>query len=428
MKGGSADDRIKFYTALYHTLIHPNILNDVNGEYPKSKTRETGRTTSNRYTVFSLWDTYRNYHQLIGLLYPKQQLDMVNTMLSVYDESGWLPKWELNSTETYTMVGDPASIVIAETYLKGLKDFDVSKAYTAMLKSATQTSNNPLRPGLAEYIKNGILSTNQGGSVSTTLEYNVADHAISIMADKLGYTKDADDFKTRSLSYKKLFDNELKLLRPINPDGTFYKPFDPVAGANFTENVGFIEGNSWQYSFMVPHDIQGLIKLMGGDKSFAKQLQNVFDKEQFDMANEPDIAYPFLFNYVKGEEWRTQKLVRYLIEKYFQNKPAGLPGNDDTGTMSAWLVYAMMGFYPASIGDNIYQVSSPVFDEVEISLDENYYPSKSFKIITKNNSNENRYIRSIKLNGKQINKYSFTHDELINGAVLEIELGDKPKR
>lgn len=428
VKGGTEDDKINFYTALYHTLIHPNTLNDSNGDYPEIKTGKIGNTSGTRYTVFSLWDTYRNLHQLMSLIYPQQQSDMVKSMLSMYDENGWLPKWELNSTETFTMVGDPASIVITDTYLKGIQDFDVQKAYKAMLKSANQIENNPLRPGLKNYLEKGYLTTENKGSVSTTQEYNASDYAIAVLAKELGHKNDYKTYKKRSISYRKLFDKDYKLLRPRNTDGSFYEPFDPLAGANFTKNIGFIEGNAWQYAFMAPHDINGLIKLMGGDKSFVKQLQKVFDDNQFDMANEPDIAYPFLFNYVKGEEWRSQKLVRELANKHFQNKPAGLPGNDDTGTMSAWLAYAMTGIYPASIGDNVYQITSPVFDEIEIQLDNKYYSGKTLKIITKNNSKENIYIQSIKLNGQTLNRYYVTHEALVNGAVLELEMGNQPKK
>ena len=246
VEGGTTEDKTVFYTALYHTLIHPNTLNDFNGEYPEIKTGKIGKTDGTRYTVFSLWDTYRNVHQLMSLVYPQQQLDMVKSMLDMYDENGWLPKWELNSTETFTMVGDPASIVITDTYLKGIKDFDVQKAYTAMLKSADQLENNPLRPGLKDYIQKGYLTTENVGSVSTTQEYNAADNAIALLAKELGKTADYKRFSKRSLSYKKLFDKNFKLLRPKTKDGNWYEPFDPNAGANFTENIGFIEGNAWQ--------------------------------------------------------------------------------------------------------------------------------------------------------------------------------------
>lgn len=428
VKGGTQDDKIKFYTALYHTLIHPNTLNDYNGDYPEIKTGKIGNTEGTRYTVFSLWDTYRNLHQLMSLVYPKQQSDMVKSMLDMYDENGWLPKWELNSTETFTMVGDPAGIVIADTYLKGIKDFDINKAYKAMLKSANQIENNPLRPGLKNYLEKGYLVVGERGPVSTTQEYNASDYALAILSKELGNKKEYKMFKKRSMSYKKMYDENYKLLRPRNSDGSFYEPFEPLAGANFTENIGFIEGNAYQYAFMAPHDIKGMIRMFGGGKSFVKELQDVFDTHQFDMANEPDIAYPFFFNYVKGEEWRSQKIVRELSQKHFQNKPAGLPGNDDTGTMSAWLVYAMMGIYPASIGDNLYQITSPVFDEIEIALDKQYYNGQKLVIKTNNNSNKNNYIQSIKLNGKALKGYHISHEQLVKGAVLELEMTEQLKK
>ena len=418
VEGGTKDDKTIFYTALYHTLIHPNTLNDFNGEYPEIKTGKIGNTKGTRYTVFSLWDTYRNLHQLMALVYPQQQSDMVKSMLDMYDENGWLPKWELNSTETFTMVGDPASIVITDTYLKGIKDFEVEKAYEAMLKSANQVENNPVRPGLKDYIEKGYLTTKKGGSVSITQEYNIADYSIALLAKALGKTADYKRFENRSISYRKLFDKNLKLLRPKNLDGSWYEPFNPDAGANFTENVGFIEGNAWQYAFMVPHDIIELKKLMGGNKGFTNQLQKVFDDHQFDMANEPDIAYPYLFNYVKGEEWRSQKLVEELVKKYFQNKPNGLPGNDDTGTMSAWLVYAMMGIYPLVPGEPKYTITAPMFDKITIQLDSKYYKKK--ELVIEKVENSDGKINKIQLNGKPYNSFFISHDELVNGENLKI--------
>ncbi len=418
VEGGTDEEKTIFYTALYHTLIHPNTLNDVNGEYPEIKTGKIGKTDGTRYTVFSLWDTYRNLHQLMSLVYPRQQSDMVKSMLEMYDENGWLPKWELNSTETFTMVGDPASIVITDTYLKGIQDFDVQKAYKAMLKSADQIENNPLRPGLKDYIEKGYLTTQNRGSVSTTQEYNVSDYSIALLANALGNKKDYIRFKNRSISYRKLFDKHLKLLHPRNEDGSFYEPFNPLSGANFEENIGFIEGNAWQYAFMVPHDIKGLIKLMGGKRGFTNQLQKVFDTNQFDMANEPDIAYPYLFNYIKGEEWRSQKLVKKLVKQYFTNQPAGLPGNDDTGTMSAWLVYSMMGIYPIAPGEPKYVITDPMFDKITIQLDSKYYKNKTLVIERELNSNGN--IKKIQLNGKDYKSFFITHNDLVNGSTLKV--------
>ena len=420
VEGGTKDDKTIFYTALYHTLIHPNTLNDVNGEYPKMATRETLKTKGTRFTVFSFWDTYRNLHSLMSLVYPKQQSDMVKSMLSIYDESGWLPKWELNATETTTMVGDPAGIVIADTYLRGIQDFDIEKAYRAMIKSATQLEKNALRPGIKEYTEKGYLTTasTKSGSVSTTQEYNTSDFAIAQLAKVLGKKEDEQFYRERSISYRKLFDKEFNLLRPKDKDDLWITPFNPETGANFQKNLGFIEGNSWQYTFMLAHDAKGLINLMGGEEVYSKQLQKVFNIGQFDMANEPDIGYPYLFNFVKGEEWRTQEKVSKLINQYFKNTPEGLPGNDDTGTMSAWLIYSMMGIYPISPAKPSYTITRPVFDKITIQLDSKYYKNKQL-IIEKKGQDK---IDKIQINGKTIKSYFISHASLVNGYNLKINL------
>jgi len=415
VEGGTEEDKIIFYTALYHTLIQPNTLNDINGEYPKMRTRETMKTDGTRYTVFSLWDTYRNLHQLMTLVYPKQQSDIIKSMLIVYDESGWLPKWELNATETTTMVGDPAGIVIADSYLKGIRDFDINKAYQAMIKSAEQLDNNLLRPGIKDYLEKGYLTTQttSSGSVSTTQEYNIADFSISQLANELGKKDDYKRFFKRSKSYRKLFDSEFNLLRPKNHDGTWLVPYNPETGANFVKNPGFIEGNAWQYTFMVSHDVKGLMKLMGSKKVFVKQLQKVFDNKQFDMANEPDIAYPYLFNYVKGEEYRTQNKVAELLKAYFKNTPDGLPGNDDSGTMSAWAVFSMIGIYPVSPAEPFYAITEPIFDKITIQLDSSYY--KNNQIIIEKEKDKKGSFKGLRLNGKPHKGFFISHKDLVNG-------------
>ncbi len=420
VEGGLQGDKTKFYTALYHTLIHPNTLNDINGEYPKMGTRETLTTDGTRYTVFSLWDTYRNLHQLMTLVYPKQQSNMINSMLRIYDESGWLPKWELNATETTTMVGDPAGIIIADTYLKGVQDFDIEKAYTAMVKSADQLVDNPLRPGLEDYINKGHLttSTTNSGSVSTTQEYNISDFAIAQLAKSLGKKEDYKRFAQRSQSYRTLFDTNLNLLRPRNADGSWVTPYDPNDGANFTKNLGFIEGNAWQYSFMVPHDIPGLIKLMGGKKPFVSQLEKVFNTGQYDMANEPDIMYPYLFNYIKGQEYKTQQKVQELLSTYYQNKPAGLPGNDDTGTMSAWAVFSMIGIYPINPANPIYTLTTPSFDKITIHLNSSYYNTDKL-VITKSG---NGIISKVIAGEKELPNLFINHNDLISSKTINFNL------
>ncbi len=423
VEGGSEEKKTIFYTALYHTLIHPSTLNDANGEYPKMRTRETLTTKGTRYTVFSLWDTYRNYHQLMSLVYPKQQSNMVKSMLQIYDESGWLPKWELNATETTTMVGDPAGIIIADTYLRGIQDFDVEKAYKAILKSADQFKDNPLRPGIQDYLNKGYLTTKtiHSGSVSTTQEYNISDFAIAQLAKALGKKADYKRFAKRSISYRKLFDKEFNLLRPKNNDGSWLTPYNPEAGANFVKNLGFIEGNAWQYTFMVTHDAEGLMKLMGGEKPFANRLQDVFDNKQFDMANEPDIAYPYLFNYVKGEDGRTDKIVDELLDTYFKNRPDGLPGNDDTGTMSAWAIFSMMGIYPISPAEPIYTLKTPIFDKVTIKLAPTYYQNEEL-VITKEGTASSGEGKVIYLDGKPLKEPFVSHRELTNSKQLKFKL------
>lgn len=419
VEGGTEDEKTIFYTALYHTQIHPNILNDINGEYPEIATGKIGKTEGTRYTTFSLWDTYRNYHQLMSLLYPQEQLDMVKSMLEMYDENGWLPKWELNSTETFTMVGDPATVVLADTYLRGLTDFDVEKAFEAMLKSATDTTHNPLRPGLKEYIDNGYIGVDSDveGPVSTTQEYSIADYAIAQLAKELGKKEKYKEFSERSLSYKNLYNPETKFLQPKNKDGSWYAEFDPLAGANFAKNPGYIEGNAWQYLFMVPQDIEGLMRLMGGPEAFERKLDLVFDGDHYDMANEPDILYPYLYNYIKHSEYKTSAKVTELIKKYYKNSPDGLPGNDDTGTMSAWLVYSMMGFYPVSPAKPIYTFTEPVFEQIKINLNTQIYENESI-IINFNSSSEVRGNTDFPILLKE--KFFLDHNTFLNSKEINL--------
>ena len=401
VSGGSEEQKEIFYTALYHALLHPNVLNDVNGEYPlmqggKYATQNgievvkpgIGKVTKghNRYTVFSLWDTSRNLHQLLTLAYPEKQIDMVRSMVDMYKEWGWMPKWELYGRETFTMEGDPAIPVIADTYLKGLTDFDIQAAYKACLKSAnTPGKDNKIRPDVDPYIAKGYIPLGYfaqdfsgDNSVSHALEYYVADNALALLSDKLAqeatssaqkaeYQKYAKEFRKRSKGWRHYYSKESGTLRPLNSDGTFLSPFNPKDGADFSNTPGFHEGSAWNYTFYVPHDIEGLAKAMGGDKAFVAKLQKVFDEGLYDPANEPDIAYPFLFSRFKGEEHRTAQTVAALLKKYYTTRPDGIPGNDDTGVMSAWAVFSMIGMYPDCPGEPQYTLFSPVFDSVEIN-------------------------------------------------------------
>ncbi|MGM9763231.1 MAG: GH92 family glycosyl hydrolase [Candidatus Cryptobacteroides sp.] len=424
--GGSENQKMVFYTALYHTLIHPNILNDVNGEYPLMEQGGVGRVEAghNRYTVFSLWDTYRNLHQLMTLAYPEKQTDMVRSMIDMYNEWGWLPKWELYGRETFTMEGDPSIPVIVDSWLKGLRDFDIEKAYEAAVKGAvTPGADNLMRPDIDPYIADGYIplgfyaGDNSGdNSVSHALEYYIADYALSLLADNLGHKEDAALFAERSLGYKHYYSKESGTLRPIEKDGSFLAPFNPRQGENFEPVPGFHEGSAWNYTFYVPHDVQGLAALMGGKRNFVNKLQKVFDDGLYDPANEPDIAYPYLFSYFKGEEWRTQKEVSRLLEKYYTVLPDGIPGNDDTGTMSAWAVFSMMGFYPDCPGSPYYTLTTPAFDRVEISLEPKYCGGNNLLVIERKGGSGR--IDRMLLGGRTNRNYRISHEALTSAGSL----------
>ncbi len=439
VEGGTEEQRTVFYTALYHTLIHPNVLQDVNGQYPAMESNEIRTTQGDRYTVFSLWDTYRNVHQLLTLVYPERQLQMVRSMLDMYREHGWLPKWELYGRETLTMEGDPSIPVIVDTWLKGLRDFDIELAYEAMRKGATLPgAENLLRPDNDDYMALGYVPLRQqyDNSVSHALEYYIADNALSRIAEALGkeaeaqgrkddarrYQADARLFHNRSLGYKHYYSKEFGTFRPILPNGEFYSPFSPMEGENFEPSPGFHEGNSWNYTFYVPHDVPGLARLMGGRKPFIDKLQRVFDDGLYDPANEPDIAYAHLFSYFRGEEWRTQKELHRLLRQYFRNAPDGLPGNDDTGTMSTWAIFNMMGFYPDCPGEPAYTLSTPVFDKITIRLDPAVWGRDSLVIETERPTEESLYIRQMELGGKKLSRYRISHEELVKAGKLRFIL------
>ena len=430
VEGGTDDQRRVLYTALYHSQIHPTVLQDVDGKYPKMESNENGHTNGNRYTVYSLWDTYRNLSQLETLLYPDKQVDMINSMIDMYREWGWMPKWELFGRETWTMEGDPAIPYIADAYMRGLRGFDINTAYKAFRASATLPGkDNKMRPDIDPYIEKGYVplgyyAADMSGdnSVSHALEYYLADNALSILAKELGHNSDAKLFRQRALGYKHYYSKESGTLRPIQKDGSFLTPFNPEAGANFENCPGFHEGSAWNYTFYAPHDVTGMAKMMGGQRKFVDKLQLVFDKGLYDPANEPDIAYPYLFSYFKGDEWRTQKIVTELLKKYYTTRPDGIPGNEDTGTMSAWAIFSMIGLYPDNPGDPSYTLTTPVFDKVTLHLDPKFYPNGDITIETDRTSPSQQYIKSITIGGKKLNGFRIAHRQLMEGKTLKMQL------
>lgn len=422
---GTEENKTLFYSALYHTLIHPSIIQDVNGEFPLMKMERSATDplfgnvndtrAQNRYSVYSLWDTNRNVHPLLSLVYPEIQSDMVNSMLDMYQESGWLPKWELLGMETQVMVGDPATVVIADTYLRGIRDFDVGLAYAAMQKSADTLLDNPIRPENQDYLKIGYVPVDDegpyDGSVSTSLEYYLADFNLGKLAQALGHKQDSNEYLARAQNYRKLFDSTTGMLRPKNRDGSWLTPYDQELGRNFEPAPGYIEGNAWNYRFYVPHDIPGLIQLLGGKERFIAELNKTFTTNNYDMANEPDIAYPYLYNFVPGQQKSAKTRVNALMKQHYNNTPSGIPGNDDAGTLSAWLVFSMLGLYPTSPGIMDYAVVSPSFEQVTILLDQHYYEGK--RLIIKRADKTNSY------NGAHLIKEGFiSHQELVKGGKL----------
>ena len=421
--GGSDEDKTMFYTGLYHALLHPNILSDVNGEYPAMESGATGLAADyDRYTVFSLWDTYRNVHQLLTLAYPDVQTDMIRSMVAMSEEWGWLPRWELYGRETFTMEGDPAIPVIVDSYLKGLRDFDVEVAYEAMKRSATTPgADNPIRRDIDPYIERGyipvgVFAQDMSGdnSVSHALEYYVADHALSLLAREMGDEEFAEELESRAAGWRHYYSKADGAMRPLDASGEYVGEFDPTAGANFSNTIGFHEGSSWNYTFFVPHDIDGLVKAMGGKRAFTEKLWMIFEEGHYDPTNEPDIAYPYLFSRIKGEEWRTQYIVRRLLDENYSVSPDGLPGNDDTGTMSAWAVFSMMGIYPDCPGEPYYTITTPRFECVEIDT--------MHGTITIECEGEGDYIETMELGGRPLKSYRISHEELMTNKILKLKL------
>ena len=421
VSGGSNDDKTIFYTALYHSLLHPNIVSDINGEYPAMESGKTGVAVGyDRYTVFSLWDTYRNLHQLLTLVYPECQTDMIRSMVGMSQEWGWLPRWELYGRETFTMEGDPAIPVIVDSYLKGLRDFDIDAAYEAMKRSATTPGkDNPIRRDIDPYIELGYIPVgffaqdmSGDNSVSHALEYYVADNALATLAEMRGDKEFSKTLRERAKGWRNYFSKADGAMRPIGSDGKFVGEFDPTAGANFSNTIGFHEGSSWNYTFFVPHDVDGLIAVMGKSR-FIETLKNVFEKGYYDPTNEPDIAYPYLFSRVKGYEHLTQTYVKRLLDENYSTTPDGLPGNDDTGTMSAWAVFSMMGIYPDCPGEPYYTITTPRFERVEIDTDHG--------TIVISSEGEGDHIKGITLGGKSVG-YRISHAELVKAKELRLKL------
>lgn len=418
VEGGTDEEKRVFYTALYHTLIDPRLCSDINGEYTGAdkKIHQTGKFR--KRTIFSGWDVFRSQMPLQTIINPEMVNDLVNSLVEIADQSGneYLERWELLNAYSGCMVGNPAISVLCDAYRKGIRDYDVEKAYRYALNTSRRFSNND----------DGYTP----GNISCTLEYDYTDWCMARLAEWLGKEGDRAHFDKRALSYATIFDPESGWFRPRNEKGVFSSL--PEKG-RLQEGYGCVESNPYQQGWFVPHDVEGMIRLMGGREKVLADLTDMFEKtpgdylwnDYYNHANEPVHHVPFLFNRL-GMPSLTQKWTRDICRNAYHDKVTGLVGNEDVGQMSAWYVLAAAGIHPICPGDGRYEITSPVFDRVEFRLDPAYAAGGSFVIEARDNSPENIYIQSATLNGKKYDKCYLTHDDLAAGGTLVLQMGAKP--
>ena len=420
VEGGRTEDRKNFYTAMYHAFLNPNLFMDVDGKYRGTDHKVHVAKGFTNYTVFSLWDTFRALHPLFTIIDQKRTSDFVKTLLQIYDDGGRLPMWPLAGNYTDDMLGYHSVPVIVDAYVKGIRDYDLKKAYAAVKHSAELD-----KLGLKYYKKIGFLPCDrQGESVSKTLEYCYDDWCISQMAQEMGLKDDYLYYHQRAHNYENVFDSSTGFIRGKKMDRSWLSPFDPLV------NSAYSEGNAYQYMF-VPHDAAGLIALEGGDNQFSKWLDVLFTLKkgsdergsigQYWHGNEPGHHLAYLYDYV-GEPWKTQKLVRRILTELYKDNPEGLAGNEDCGQMSGWYILSAMGFYSVAPGQKIYAIGAPLFDKATINLEN----GKKFVVRANRNSDLNFYIQSATLNGKKYTSSYLRHDDIMKGSELVFEMGPKP--
>ncbi|HBS88344.1 MAG: hypothetical protein A2W91_17495 [Bacteroidetes bacterium GWF2_38_335] len=429
VEGGTDKQKTAFYTAVYHAYLNPNTFMDVDGSYRGRDLKNHQSDEFTNHTVFSLWDTYRATHPLFTITQQKRTVDFINTFIKQYEQGGLLPVWELAGNETYCMIGYHAIPVIVDAYMKGIRGFDAEKAFEAMVKSSEQDHF-----GLSNYKKYGYISaSDESESVSKTLEYAYDDWCIALMAKELGKEAEYKKYMMRAQSYKNVFDPASKFM-VAKMNQSWFTPFDPKE-----VNFNYTEANSWQYSFYVPQDISGLIELHGGKQNLAKTLDRMFSeksettgREQSDITgligqyahgNEPSHHMAYLFNYI-NQPWKTQKIVKQIMNDLYTDKPDGLCGNEDCGQMSSWLVFSAMGFYPVVPGSDYYVIGSPLFDKATISLEN----GKQFVVVADGLSDDNIYIQSAMLNGKKYSHSYISHKDIVDGGTLTLIMGNSPSK
>lgn len=422
---GSEDDKAIFYTALTKCFVNPRDLNE-GGRYFSPFDFEVHE--GEMYTDLSIWDTFRSLHPLWVILKPQETTNIINGMLNAYKQGGWLPKWP-NPWYRSIMMGTHADAVIADAYVKGIRGFDTELAFEAMLKNATEKGDRGFsgRVGIDYFNDIGYVPADvfgfYGESVARTLEFSYDDYCIAQMAKALGKMDHYNDFQKRSKRYINVLDSETGLVRGKKLDGEWLPPFDKsisvwAQGTDHDAEIYYMN-----HTLLVPHDIPGLSEFMGGNNKLEAYLDNFFDKDMYYVGDEFSMHAPYMYNFI-GTPWKTQKVVRDMLSKYFFNNVGGLPGNDDCGQVSSWYIFGAMGFYPACPGDPIYQLCSPVLNKVVMNVGE----GKTFTIIANNNSKENMYIQSATLNGEVYNRSWLHHDKLISGGELVFEMGSEPNK
>ena len=426
IKTKSKEKKEIFYTALYHSFLAPNTYNDINGNYNGMDLKKHN-SPDNHYTVFSLWDTFRASHPLFTILETKKTNEFIRTLLRQFQDGGKLPIWELAGNYTDCMIGYHAIPVIVDAYIKGIRDYDTDMALNAMVLSAESNTH-----GLKAYKKNGFIrASDEPESVSKNLEYAYDDWCIAVMADSLGKKEIAKRFYKRAQYYKNLYDPETGFFRGKN-SYSWFGPFKPEE-----VNFNYTEANAWQYSLFVPQDISGHIKLKGGELSYEKHLDAMFESSsitsgrhqpdvtgligQYAHGNEPSHHMAYLYNFI-GKPSKTQKYTAQIMNEQYSNLPDGLSGNEDCGQMSAWYVLSSLGFYPVTPGLDYYTIGTPLFDAATINLEN----GNTFKIRTKNLNSDNIYIQSATLNGKEFNNSFLKHSTITNGGELLFNMGENP--
>lgn len=424
---GTTDEKTNFYTSFYHALIQPNEISDIDGKYRNAKDEIVQATGDKFYSTFSTWDTYRAAHPFYTLMVPERVDGFVNSLVDQCETIGYLPIWGLWGGETFTMIANHSVPIIAEAYAKGFRGFDAERAFNAIKQ--TQTVSHPLKSNWENYTKYGYFPTDltEAESVSSTLESVYDDYAAADMAKRMGKEEEAAYFAKRADYYKNLFDPSTKFMRPKKADGTWKSPFNP-SQVGHSESIGgdYTEGNAWQYTWHVQHDVPGLIALFGGEEAFLQKLDSVFTVKlettqadvtgligQYAHGNEPSHHVAYLYT-LAGRPERTQELIRQIFDTQYLPKPNGLCGNDDCGQMSAWYMFSAMGFYPVNPVSGEYVFGAPQFPKFTLHLAD----GKTFTILAEGLSEEHKYIDSITLNGKPYTKNYITHEDILKGGTL----------